>query len=419
MSKVVSIIAFILIIGLVIFIHEFGHFLAAKRHKVGVIEFSIGLGPKMFSFVRKGTRYSVKWIPFGGYCMMQGDESFLAEGALSDDSKSGRKTMAEKAVVQNVEIETEGGKPEEVTGEETPAVPETEAKEELKTEEKTDIGDDEHAFNKKSVWVRILVIAAGPLFNFLLALVLAIVLIAMVGTTTTELGAVAGSYPAEEAGLRAGDVITKLDHTNVHLFKDITLYMAMHSGEALEVTYVRGNETKTTTLTPRYSEEDGRYLIGIMAKNRQDHLNIGEVLKYGWYEFSYNTGVVIKSLGMLFTGKASFNDLSGPVGMAGMVNEIVEGVEQDTEGEPFWTKVYWILVNLISFTVLISANLGIMNLLPIPGLDGGRLIFLIIEAIRGKPVPKKHEGIVTLIGFALLLLLMVAVFFNDIRKVFF
>ena len=419
MSKVVSIIAFILIIGLVIFIHEFGHFLAAKRHKVGVVEFSIGLGPKLFSFVRKGTRYSVKWIPFGGYCMMQGDESFLAEGPLSEDPKSDRRTMKEKAVVQNTETGASAFDAEKASSEEAITVREAEEKETLPADHSTDIGDDEHAFNKKSVWVRIIVIAAGPVFNFLLALLLALLLIAMVGTTTTELGAVASDYPAEEAGLKAGDVITKLDHTSVHLFKDITLYMAMHSGEQMEVTFVRGNETKTTTLTPRYSEEDGRYLIGIMADDRQEHLNFGEVLKYGWYEFSYNTGVVIKSLGMLLTGKASFNDLSGPVGMAGMVNEIVEGVEEDTAGEPFWTKVYWILVNLISFTVLISANLGIMNLLPIPGLDGGRLIFLIIEAIRGKPVPKKHEGIVTAVGFALLLLLMVAVFFNDIRKVFF
>ena len=418
MSKVVSIIAFILIIGLVIFIHEFGHFLAAKRHKVGVVEFSIGLGPRMFSFVRKGTRYSVKWIPFGGYCLMQGDESFLAEDALSG-SKSGkeRKSMAEKAVVTNVEG-LEPSVPEtEHEPAETAAVQEEEPETIIGPE--TDVGDDEHAFNKKSVWIRILVIAAGPAFNFILAMILALVFVAMVGVTTTELGGIAKGYPSEEAGLRAGDVITKLDHTSVHLFEDITLYMAMHSGETLEVTYVRNGETKTTTLTPRYSEEDGRYLIGIMSKGRQEHLNIGEVLKYGWYEFCYNTGVVIKSLGMLVTGKASFNDLSGPVGMAGMVNEIVEGVDADTQGEPFWTKVYWVLVNLISFTILISANLGVMNLLPIPGLDGGRLIFLFIEAIRGKPVPKKHEGIVTLIGFALLLLLMVAVFFNDIRKVFF
>ena len=144
MSKVVSIIAFILIIGLVIFIHEFGHFLVAKLHKVGVVEFSIGLGPRMFSFVRKGTRYSVKWIPFGGYCLMQGDESFLAEDALSG-SKSGkeRKTMAEKAVVTNVEG-VEPSVPEtEPEPTEAAAVPEEKESDPAAGPE-TDVGDDEH-----------------------------------------------------------------------------------------------------------------------------------------------------------------------------------------------------------------------------------------------------------------------------------
>ncbi len=371
-KTVISILAFILIIGILIFIHELGHFLAAKKNGVGVVEFSIGFGPKMFSFVRKGTRYSVKWIPFGGYCMMLGDETFLVGDTASEAAGEG-----------------------------------------------TVVNDDEHAFSKKSVWVRIAVIAAGPVFNFILALVLAVLLTAMVGATTTKLGSVAEDYPAVEAGLQAGDEITKLDHTSVHLFKEITLYMAMHSGETLNVTYVRDGKTYETTLVPKWSAEENRYLIGITSAGRQENLAFFDVLKYGWYEFGYNTGAVIKSLGMLFTGKASFNDLSGPIGMAGMVNDIVDAVDQDTEGESFWTKFYWTFVNLLSFMTLISANLGVMNLLPIPGMDGGRLIFLFIEAIRGKPIEKKKEGIVTLIGFGILILIMVAVFFNDIRKVFF
>ncbi len=366
MNYVISIIAFILVIGLVIFIHEFGHFLLAKRNGIGVVEFSIGLGPKMFSWVKNGTKYAVKWIPFGGYCMMLGNETVLPGDATEE-------------VVQ----------------------------------------DDEHAFNKKPLLARIAVILAGPFFNFILALVLAILLAALVGTTTTKIGSVAKGYPAQSAGLKAGDEITKLDHTRVHLFKDITLYMTMHEGEEIEITYKRGGETRTTKLVPVYDETEKRYLIGITAEPRNEHLNAWEVFKYGWYDFAYNTGVVIKSLGMLVTGKASFNDLSGPVGIAGVVNEIVTEVGEDTKEEGFWTKVYWLIVNLMSFTVLISANLGIMNLLPIPGLDGGRFLFLIVEGIRGKPLDKKAEGIVTLIGFGLLLLLMVAVFFNDIRKVFF
>ena len=366
MSVVVTVLSMIVILGLVIFIHEFGHFLLAKKNDVGVVEFAVGLGPKLFSWVKKGTRYSIKLIPFGGYCMMLGDEN-----TLPDES-----------------------------GEDV-------------------VNDDEHAFNKKPLLVRIAVIAAGPIFNFALALLFAVVLTAMIGTTPSKIAATIQDYPAAEAGLKAGDEIVKLDHTRVHLFKDIQLYMALHEGEEIKITYRRGGETFETTLKPVYDEEEGRYLIGILMPERTRDLNVFEVLKYGWFDFAYNTKVVFKSLGMLFTGKASLNDLSGPVGMAGVVNDIVNEVGEDTKNEPFLTKAYWLIVNLMNFIVLLSANLGIMNLLPIPGLDGGRLLLLIVEGIRRKPLDKKAERIVTLIGFGLLLLLMVVVFFNDIRKVFF
>ena len=367
MSTVVSIIAFIIIIGLVIFIHEFGHYLAAKRNGVGVVEFAIGMGPDIVSWVKNGTKYSIKWIPFGGYCMMLGQENFLPD------------------------TETEG---EEI------------------------VSDEEHAFRNKTVWQRIAVIAAGPIFNFLLAIVLAVLLTAMIGTTTSKIGAVSEGYPAAEAGLQAGDEIVKLNKTRTHLFSDITMYFTLHEGETVEVTYKRDGEKHTAVLTPQYSEEQGRYLIGIMSAGRESDLSFADTLRYGFYEFEYNASAVIKSLGMLFSGKASLNDLSGPVGMAGIVHDIVDEVQEDTKDESFWTTAYWVVVNLINFMILISANLGVMNLLPIPAVDGGRLLFLFIEVIIGKPVPKKFEGIVTVAGFIMLALLMVAVLFNDIRKIF-
>ena len=369
MTYVVSILAFILIIGLLIFIHEFGHFFLARRNGIGVTEFAVGMGPKLFSWVRNGTRYSIRTIPFGGYCSMLGGEGYFAEDGDMDDARI--------------------------------------------------VSDEDHAFPSKSVWARISVTIAGPVFNFLLALFLAFVLVSLVGAQDTRIAGVGKDFPAAEAGLQKDDLIVKLDHTSVHLFKDITIYMTMHEGEEVKVTYERDGETYETVLKPKYMPEEDRYLIGIGAYPRREDLSIGEVLKFGWYEFAFNTGAVFKSLGMLFTGKASFNDLSGPVGMADMVTDIVDDVNQSTEGEGFWTKAYWIFVNLLSFMVLISANLGVMNLLPIPGLDGGRLIFLLIEAVRGKPIDKKKEGIVTVVGMLLLILLMVAVFFNDIRKIIF
>ncbi|MBQ6550946.1 MAG: RIP metalloprotease RseP [Lachnospiraceae bacterium] len=368
MSTAVSIIALIVILGLVIFIHEFGHYILAKKNGVGVVEFSIGMGPDIFSWRRNETKYAVKWIPFGGYCLMQGDQSYFPEAAAGEEA---------------VQF------------------------------------DEEKSFSKKSVWVRISIILAGPVFNFLLALLLAIVLAALVGATTTKIGSVTPGYPAQEAGLQPGDEIVKLNGKRMHLFSEVSLYIALHEGEDIDVTYVRDGETYESTIVPVYDEEAGRYYIGISSSARKTDLNALEIVKYGYYEFAYDTGVVFKSLGMLFSGRASLNDLSGPVGMAGMVDDIVTEVTDDTKNESFWTTAYWVIINLMSFTVLISANLGIMNLLPIPAVDGGRLVFLILEAVCGKPVPKKWESIVTVAGFILLAILMVVVLFNDIRKIFF
>ncbi|MBR6405142.1 MAG: site-2 protease family protein [Lachnospiraceae bacterium] len=368
MSTVVSIIAFILIIGLLIFFHEFGHFLLAKKNKVGVTEFSIGMGPKMFSKVKNGTNFVVRWIPFGGYCMMLGDESFVADPSLLG--------------------------------------------------EQVDM-DEEHAYSKKSVWARMSITLAGPVFNFVLALILSTVLVALIGVSTTKIYDVVDGYPAQEAGLQGGDEIVKLNRTRVHQFQDISIFLALHEGEDVEVTYKRDGVKYTTTLSPKLAEDGQTYMIGIYASPRTKDLSVLQVFQYGFYNFEYNAGAVIKSLGLLFRGKLGLNDLSGPVGMAGIVNDIVKDVEEDTKDESFFVTAYWVFINLLNFTALISANLGIMNLLPVPGLDGGKFLFLLVEAVIRKPVPKKMEGIITIAGFVLLIGLMVVVLFNDIIKVFF
>ncbi len=370
-STIVSIIAFILIIGLLIFIHEFGHYIIAKKNGVGVVEFSIGMGPAIHSWVKNGTKYSLRWLPFGGYCQLLGGEAELP--GLGDAAEDEENKIA---------------------------------------------ADDEHAFSNKNVWARMSILLAGPAFNFILAFLLSLLVIAMAGYTPAKIGGIIEGYPAEESGLQKGDVITKIDNETMHFFKDITIYMTIHEKTEMKITYMRDGETYTTTLQPKYNEEEARYLIGIISPGSVSNLSFGEVLKYGTFEFGYNLGVVVKSFGMFFSGKASFNDLSGPVGMAGMVGTIVSEVEEDTEGEGFWVTAYWILVNLVSFAAMISANLGIVNLLPIPGLDGGKILFCLIEAVTGKPLPRKFEGVVTVIGAVLLLLLVIAVSFNDIRLLF-
>ena len=357
-------------IGLVIFIHELGHFLVAKRNGVGVTEFSIGMGPCIRSWVKNGTKYCLRVLPLGGYCQLLGQEAYFDTDV--DEAES-----------------------DEI------------------------VSDEEHAYSNKSVLRRISIIAAGPIFNFMLALILSVIVIALTGFTPSAISGVAEGYPAQEAGLQAGDEIVRLNNERMHFFKEVSLYLTLHEGEDVTVTYIRNGETHTAELKPVYNEEEGRYLIGITSAAPRACSNAGEIFRYGFYDFTYNCGLVIKSLKILFSGKGSLNDLSGPVGIANTVNDIVVEVQEDTAGEGFFVTVYWVFLNLLNFAAFISANLGIMNLLPIPALDGGKLLLLFVEAVRGKPLSRKTEGIITVIGVVLMLLLVAVVFFNDIRKVFF
>ncbi len=370
MTQAISIICFILMIGLVIFIHELGHFLVAKHNGVGVTEFSIGMGPCIHSWVKKGTKYCLRLLPLGGYCQMLGQEA-LFNSDIDDPEAEGI------------------------------------------------VSDEEHAFRSKPVFRRIAIIVAGPAFNFILALILSVVVIALVGYTPSKVAGVSEGYPAAEAGLMAGDEIVKLGSERMHFFKEVSLYLTLHEGEDVQVTYIRNGETHTAQLKPVWDEKEGRYLIGITSAGGRKCENAGEMFKYGFYDFGYNCGLVVKSLKILFSGKGSLNDLSGPVGVASTVTEIVSEVEQDTKGEGFWVTAFWVLINIVNFTAFISANLGIMNLLPIPALDGGKLLLLFVEAIRGKPLSRKTEAVITVIGVVLMLLLVAVVFFNDIREVFF
>lgn len=360
-----SILAIVLIITLVIVVHEFGHFIMAKKNGIAVIEFSVGMGPRIFSFVKNGTRYSLKWIPFGGSCQMLGNDEGIPDA--DQDIKA----------------------------------------------------DADHAFYNKSVWARISVSAAGPIFNFLLAFVLAVLVVSLVGANKPYIQQIIDGSAAQEAGLQAGDQVTEINGESIHLYKEIMLYLQMHSGETLEVEYIRDGETHHATITPVWDEEQQKYLMGIQGVPGLCYdASVGEIFQYGFYEVKYSIVSTIKSLGMLFQGKLTVNDFSGPVGMTTMVNDLVEDVSESTQGEDFGTRALMMFVNLANFTLLLSANLGVLNLLPIPGLDGGQLLFLIIEAIKGKPVSSQKVGLITMVGFICLMVFMVFVLFNDVRKIF-
>lgn len=340
-----KIVVAILIFSLIIIIHELGHFLLAKANGIRVNEFSLGLGPTIIGFTKGETKYSIKLLPFGGACMMEGE----------DEESS-----------------------------------------------------DDRAFGKKSVWARISVVAAGPIFNFILAFVGAFILLCNIGYDLPVLTAVMEGYPAEAAGIEAGDTIIKLNNTRIHFFRDISSYLQLHPGETVTVTYERDGERCETEVTPKYDEEYASYMYGFQVSGERVKGNVFETLKYSVYEVKFWIGSTLTSLKMLVGGEVSVNDMSGPVGIVSMIGE---GYEESVSYGFLAT-----FLQMLYITIFLSANLGVMNLLPLPALDGGRLFFLIIEAIRGKRIDPNKEGMVHFVGMMVLFAFMIFVVFNDVRK---
>ena len=343
-----SILIAIIIFSLIIIFHEFGHYTLAKKNGIRVEEFSIGLGPTLVGFTRGETKWSIKLLPFGGACLMTGE-----------DGES----------------------------------------------------DDEKAFSNKSVWARIAVVAAGPLFNFLLAFLMSLVLISCIGYDEPVIYQVSDGYPAQEAGLMAGDRIIKIGSQNIHVYREISNYLYLHpaqQGEEITIVYERDGERYTTTLTTVYSEESGGYLFGFLWDGSRTRGNPLKVLAYSVYEVKYWICTTVSSLGLIFTGNVTASDVSGPVGIVSTIS--------DTYEQSIAVSVFAAFVNMLYIAILLSANLGVMNLLPIPALDGGRLLFLILEVIRGRRVDPEKEGFVHLIGMACLLALMVLIMIKDIGQ---
>ncbi|MCM1057082.1 MAG: site-2 protease family protein [Firmicutes bacterium] len=355
----VTLIWFIVIFGLVVIAHEFGHFLIAKANGIHVVEFAVGMGPNIISRKKGGTIYSLKLFPIGGACMFEGED-----GVEERDEATGQ------------------------------------AKE-----------PGPGSFLKAKVWARIATVVAGPLFNLLLAFILSVVVANMSYIRDPVASAVVAGGGAEAAGLQAGDRIVSLNGERINLYQEISVYMQLtYQGGDLEVVYERDGERYTTTLQPQYDEQYGYYLLGISNNDFVKPKGI-ETLKYAWYEVRYSVKMTYTSLGMIFKGRVTRKDVAGPVGIA--VN--VVGATYEESKEYGWQSV---LLNMLNITVMLSVNLGILNLLPIPALDGGRLLFLLLEVIRGKPVPPEKEGVVHFVGFMFFMVLMVLIFFNDLVNIF-
>lgn len=468
---VINVLLALLVIGIIIFAHEFGHFIVAKANGITVVEFAIGFGPDLFHFNIGETKYSLKLLPFGGACVMLGNE--YIESRLDeddDDSETDDKTEDNSGHSLTAGYISEKAKQKAI-----------------------ECGYNmEKSFNSKPVWVRIAVIAAGPLFNFFLAFVLSIIVIGSVGYDPCIVDAVYADSPAYEAGLSVGDTITKVNGRKITFYRDYYFYRYYHADKEMEITFVRDDEEHTATIKPQYIKQS-RYLLGItitpecvintvsddsaaeeagikvgdkvisingtevsdnsmvtklISESDGNNLEVTvlrdgekktlnatpklvetenyytgfdcyglrekvsplETIKYSFAEVGYNVKSVVESLAMMFTGKVGINDLSGPVGAVSMMSDVVEQSKSD--------GAFYIFLNLVNLAVLISSNLGVMNLLPIPALDGGKLVFLLYEALRGKPVNKKYEGVVTLIGVIFLLILTVYLLFKDIFSLF-
>ena len=425
----------LLIFSFIIIFHELGHLLLAKKNGIKVVEFSVGLGPTLIGKEFGGTKYSIKLLPFGGACQMLGEEDMDSD------------------------------------------VPE------------------EGTYYSKTVWQRMSVILAGPFFNFILAFLLALVVTGVAGYDPALVTGVTKDTPAYDAGLRAGDVITKLDHSHISIGREIESFF-LYRGDSLEpftVTYKRDGEKFKTTIYPKkikkyllgftynltdnqvsvegiekgYPMEEAGVLKGdvitkidgtMIASGKElnkyfnlhpldgntvnleisrngetielsveprfisetnsvgfdynlyrDKANAFQVVKYSAVEVKYWIVTTVRNLGMLISGQLSKDDVGGAVAIVDMIGESYE--ETKASG-----TTLDVVLQMMYISILLSANLGVMNLLPIPALDGGKFFFLIVEAIKRKPLDRRMEGIVNLVGFALLMLLMVFVFFNDIRR---
>lgn len=350
----VTLILFVLIFGVVVVSHEFGHFLLAKANGIHVIEFSVGMGPNLFSFQKGDTKYSLKLLPIGGACMFEGEDGL---------------------------------------------------------NEKEDGEDHSGSFLNANVWARISTVVAGPLFNFILGFIVALIMVNMLVAVRDPVATeVVDGGAAQEAGLQPGDRILALNGSKIHLFEEIQLFCMTYRGGEVTVQYERDGVKGTTTLTPQYDESAGYYMMGIMNADFVEMSGLNS-FRYAWYEMRYCVKMTWKSLEMLVQGQVSRQDVAGPVGIA--VN--VVGKTYETAKDYGWQSV---LLSMLNITLMLTVNLGILNLLPVPALDGGRLVFLLWEAITHRPVPPEKEGIVHFIGLMFFMVLMVFLLFNDLVNIF-
>lgn len=336
----------LIVFGIIIFVHEFGHFILAKLSGIRVEEFSLGMGPQIIGHKKGETVYSIRALPLGGFCKMTGE--------MGDDK---------------------------------------------------DAPPDAHSFNEKSLLARMSVIVSGSLMNFLLGALIFALMFSVIGIPKDYknfIGEVMPGSVAEKAGINANDEIISINGKTLNSWSEVTEVIHNSSEKNLEIELRRDKETYVVSVIPEYDEERQVGFIGITPRDViWERIAFLAGIGNGFTQTFTLTMEMLRQLGLLITGQVSSEGVAGPVGIIQLIGESA--------------RFGWI--NVANLTALISINLGLINLLPIPALDGGRLFFLIIEAVRGgRKVEPEKENLVHFIGFALLMGLMVFITYKDIIR---
>ncbi|WP_134644030.1 RIP metalloprotease RseP [Weissella cibaria] len=416
-----TIITFIIVFGILVIVHEFGHFYFAKKAGVRVREFAIGMGPKLFQTRRNGTTYTVRVLPVGGYVRMAGraeaEEETIRPGMtivvvqqddvvtrlnVSDQTELvGGRTLTVNRVDLVDDMFVEGyWSDDDQTLVKLPVDHEASVIEADGTE--VLVAPRDMHFESAKLWQRALINFAGPMNNFILTVVLFMGLaFAMPGVTTTTLQDVAQNSPAATADLKKGDTIEKINGVKMSSWQKMQTTIQALPKEKTTVTYERNGQLKTTTLTPE-AVKNGGMLVGQIGVTPTTTKAFMPRVQYAFRATGQAMTQIFRAIQNLIQG-FSLNKLGGPVA-------IYKNTEQ--------VSSYGFLA-IVSFMAMLSVNLGMMNLLPIPGLDGGKLLLNAVEAVVRRPLPERVETAVTLAGVAFLFVLMIAVTGNDIIRYFF
>jgi regulator of sigma E protease len=417
-----TVIAFIVIFGALVFFHELGHLIFAKRAGILCREFAIGFGPKVFSHKKNETTYTIRLLPIGGFVRMAGEDPEMIEikpghrvGLMFNENKEVSKIIInhkekfpDALIIEVEKADIEQGlfiqgyeDGDEDTNLKSFPLSKTAVFVENGTE--TQIAPYDRQFGSKTLGQRTMAIFAGPMMNFLLAMVIFIILALFQGIPSNEpvLGKLTPEGTALDAGLKEGDIVNSIEGSEVSSWSDVVEIIRKNPGNELEFSIVRDGQNLEIPVTPETKAVEGEKigLIGVYSPVEKSPL---KSITYGVKETYFWTKEIFSMLGKLVTGQFSIDALSGPVGIY---------VSTDTVAK---SGIFY----LMKWAAILSINLGIMNLLPFPALDGGRLTFFAVEALRGRPVDKQKEGMVHFIGFALLMLLMLVVTWNDIQRFF-